>query len=95
MRGNSPLSTKALIEIKKKKRVLLEDEESDWLQNRMAASLLDVKENKAIKKNFVFLDNQLVFPNTVTFIQNLSIDSWPYQCNLLENHFEVCCESWK
>ena len=51
------------MEIKKKKRVLLVDEASDWLQIWMA---LDVK-GKAIKKKFVFLANRLVFPNTVTY----------------------------
>ena len=51
----------------KKKRVLLVDEESDWLQIWTAASFLDVKGNKAIKKKFVFLTNRLFFQNTVTF----------------------------
>ena len=45
---------KTLMEIKKKKRALLEDEASDWLQIRTAASSLDVKGNKAIKKEFCF-----------------------------------------
>ena len=43
--------------IKKKKYVLLENEVSDWLQIWTAASSLDVKGNKAIKKKFVFLSN--------------------------------------
>ena len=47
--------------------VLLVDEESDWLQIWTAASSLDVKGNKAIKKKFVFLANRLFFQNTVTF----------------------------
>ena len=50
---------------KKKKRVLLEDEASDWLQLWTATSSLDVKGNKAIKKKFVFLTNRLYFSNTV------------------------------
>ena len=52
---------------KKKKRALLVDEASDWLQIWMAASSLGVKGNKAIKKKFVFLANRLFFKNTVTF----------------------------
>ena len=52
---------------KEKKRVLLHDKASDWLQIWTAASSLDVKGNKAIKKKFVFLANRLVFPNTVTY----------------------------
>ena len=50
------------MKIKKKKRVLLKDEASDWLQIWTAASSPDVKGNKAIKKEFVFLANRLVFP---------------------------------
>ena len=51
------------MEIMKKKCVLLlEDEVSDWLQNWTAASSLDVKGKKAIKKNFVLFANHLVFP---------------------------------
>ena len=44
---------------KEKERVLLPsiDEASDWLQIWTAASSLDVKGNKAIKKRFVFLAN--------------------------------------
>ena len=43
-----------------KKRLLLEDEASDWLQIRTAASSFDVKGNKAIK---LFLRTELVsFP---------------------------------
>ena len=53
---------------KEKKRVLLHDEAPDWLQIWTAASSLDVKGNKAIKKKFVFLANRLVFPNTVTYV---------------------------
>ena len=52
---------------KEKEACLLVDEESDWLQIRMAASSLDVKGNKAIKERFVFLANRLFFQNTVTF----------------------------
>ena len=65
MCGNSHWITKTLIKIKRK-RVLLEDEVSDWLQIWTAASSLDIK---AIKKNFVFLANRLVFPNTVTYMK--------------------------
>ena len=36
---------------------------------KMAVSSLDKKGNKAIKKNFVFLANRSVFPNTVTSAQ--------------------------
>ena len=56
------------MEIKKKKSVLLADGASDWLQIWMAASSLDVKGNKAIKKKFVFLTNRLLILNTVTNI---------------------------
>ena len=56
------------MEIKKKKHVLHEDEESDWLQIWTAASSLDITGNKARKKIFVFLANQSVFPNMVTYI---------------------------
>ena len=52
-----------------KKRILLEDEVSDWLQIWTTASPLDVKGNKAIKKNLDFLANRLVFPNTVTMVR--------------------------
>ena len=38
----------------KKKRVLLIDQASDWLQIWTTASSLDEKGNKAIKKNFFF-----------------------------------------
>ena len=58
MRRNTRLSTKMLMEIKKKMSVLLVDGASDWLQIWTAASLLDIKGNiKAIKKKFVFLAN--------------------------------------
>ena len=54
--------------VNKEKEVhLLVDKESDWLQIWTAASSLDVKGNKAIKKKFVFLTNWLFFQNTVTF----------------------------
>ena len=46
-----------------KKHALHEDEVSDWLQILIAASSLDIKGNKAIKKKFVFLANRSVFPN--------------------------------
>ena len=62
MRGNTRSSTKTLMEIKKKKHVLFVDGVSDWLQIWIAASSHDVKGNKVIKKTFVFLANQLVFP---------------------------------
>ena len=39
---NHRLRMKTLMEIKKKKRILLEDEASDWLQNCTAASSLNV-----------------------------------------------------
>ena len=48
------------MEIKKKKRVLLEDEASDWLQIRTAAFLLK-KVTKQIKKFFCFLSNWSFF----------------------------------
>ena len=38
-----------IMEIKKKKHVLLEDEASDWLQIWMVASLLDVKQSNKKK----------------------------------------------
>ena len=44
-------SKKTLMEIKKKKGILLEDEASDWLQIWTTAS--DVKGNKAIKQIFL------------------------------------------
>ena len=44
-----------LMEIKKKKSVLVEDKESDWLQVWSTASSLDVKGKKAIKKIFFSL----------------------------------------
>ena len=56
-----------LMEMKKKKSILLVDGASDWLQIWMAASSLDIKGNKTIKKEFVFLTNRLVFLNTVTY----------------------------
>ena len=46
--GNSCSSTKTLLEIKKKKHVLLKDEASDWLQLWTKASSLDVKDKKGI-----------------------------------------------
>ena len=56
-----------LMEIKKKKLIILEDEMSDWVQSWMAAaSLLDIKDNKVIVKTFVFLANWLVFL-TITY----------------------------
>ena len=62
--GNSRSSMK---ERKKKKCVLLEDEMSeDWLQIWTAASLLEVKGNKAIKRIFS-LANWSVFAYTVTY----------------------------
>ena len=54
-----------------KKRILLEDEASDWLQIWTAASLLDVK---VIEMKFAFLANQLVFPNKVTDERKNMID---------------------
>ena len=50
--GNTRSSKKTLMEIKKKKRVLLVDGESEWLQIWMAASSLNVKGNKG---NLFFL----------------------------------------
>ena len=52
MRRNRCLSTKTLME---KKRVLLVDKESDWLQILIAASSLYVKGHKAIKVFLFFL----------------------------------------
>ena len=49
MRVNHRSSMKMLTEIKKKKRVLLEDKASNWLQIWMMASSPDVKGNNAIK----------------------------------------------
>ena len=46
---------------------------SDWLQIWTAASSLDVKGTKAIKKKSVFLANRLVFPNTVTYCDLVTI----------------------
>ena len=69
MHGNSHSNMIMLMEIKKKKRILLEHEASDWLQIWTAAPSLDVKGNRAIKKNFVLLANRLVFANTVTNIE--------------------------
>ena len=60
---------KTLLEIKKKKRVLLEDEVSDLLQIWMMVSSFNVNPNKVIIQNFVFLGNRLVFPNTVTIVK--------------------------
>ena len=57
MHGNSRSNMKMLMEIKKKKCVLLEDELSDWLQIWMMASSLDIKGIKG--KN----TNQSVFLN--------------------------------
>ena len=57
--GNSRSSTNKLMEFKK--HVFLEDEVSNWLHIRTAATSLDVKGIKAIKKNFV-LANWSVFP---------------------------------
>ena len=59
MCGNSHSSTNTLMEFKK--CVFLKDEVSNWLHIRVAATSLDVKANKAIKKNFV-LANWSVFP---------------------------------
>ena len=64
---NSRSNMKTLVEIKKKKHVLLRDEVPNSFQIWMAVSLLDEKGNKAIKKNFVFLSNWSVYSNTVTY----------------------------
>ena len=58
---------------KKKKCILLEDEESDWLQIWMASSSLDIKHNKAIKMSFHA--KMSVLSNTVTL---LAMSSEPY-----------------
>ena len=50
---------KMLMEIKKKKYVLLEDEASNWLHIWTETPSLDFIGNKAIKKNF-FSANRLV-----------------------------------
>ena len=55
------------MEIKKMKSVLLVDGALDWLQIWTAATLLDIKGNKAIKKKFDFLANRFVFLNTVAY----------------------------
>ena len=54
--------TKTLMEIKKKKQVLLEGEASYWLQIGTMASSFNLKGNN----EFFFLANRLLFPNTVT-----------------------------
>ena len=64
------------MEINKKKRVLLEDEGLNWLQIWMTVSLLNIKDNKAVKKEFVFLANRLVFPNMVHSINILLYLVW-------------------
>ena len=51
MRGNTRSSMKRLMEIQKKKNVLLVNGASDWLQIWTTASSLDVKGSKAIKLN--------------------------------------------
>ena len=48
MPGNSHSSMKTLMEIKKKRCVLLKDEAPDWLQIWITASSLDLKSKKAI-----------------------------------------------
>ena len=53
MHLNSRSSTNTLLEMNKKKRVLLKDEASDWLQIWMAASSLDVKDKKVIKRKWL------------------------------------------
>ena len=60
---------KTLLEVKKKKRVLLEDEVSDLLQIWTMVSSFNVKANKAMKLNFVFQGNRLVSPNMVTIVK--------------------------
>ena len=55
------------MQVEENKHILLIDKASNWLQIWSAASSLDVKGNKAIKNKLVFLANQLVFPNTVTY----------------------------
>ena len=62
------------MEMNKKKLVLLEDEGLKCLQIWTTVSLLNIKDNKAIKKKIVFLANQLVFPNMVTWIVPSSLD---------------------
>ena len=74
MPGNSCSSTKTLMEIKKKKRVLLKDKASDWLQVWMATSSLDVKGSKAIKS--VFLANRSVFPQSRIKCHNSQTPYW-------------------
>ena len=53
-----------------KKRILLEDEVLYWLQIWQAASSLNVKRNKATKKDF-FHTNQSVSPNMVTCVHDI------------------------
>ena len=58
---------------KDNKCVLLADEVSDWLQIWTAASSLNLKSNKAIKKEFCFLVNWLFSPNMVTYNRKLIV----------------------
>ena len=51
--GNNHSSMKKLMEIKKKKCVLLKDEASNWLQIWMTVYSPDVKNKSAIKISFL------------------------------------------
>ena len=57
MRGNGCSSTKTLTEIKEK-NMSYSNIVSDWFQIWMAASLIDVKVNNAIKIKKIFLANR-------------------------------------
>ena len=57
------------------KCILLEDEDSDLLQLWKAATPLDIKGNRVIKKEFVFLANHLVFSNMVSNVKTVAISS--------------------
>ena len=70
MHGNSRSSIKTLIEIQKKKHVLLEDEASDWLQIRTAAYSLGVKGNKA---NFVVTNRSFFFPPNINMVTHITL----------------------
>ena len=57
-----------LVEIKKNKRVLLEDEALDFLKIWTVASSLDFKGKKSNKFFFLILANWLFFPNTQSLL---------------------------
>ena len=55
---------------------LLEDNVFGLASVLMVASSLDIKGNKAIKKNFVSLANWSVFPNAVSYFTCLYTSHW-------------------